>query len=75
MRIIAQLFTRDTGEQGKNEYLVCGLIKTDVPLKTESVNVIDCNFATNLSSRDIHELSEGNCLDSIVKEPIWRRFK
>lgn len=69
---IMQLFIRST--ENKNEYVVCGLIKTKKPYQNESVHVITTDCLTNYECKDIHDISEGQGLDNLMCEPIWRKF-
>lgn len=74
MRVkIAQLFVRKTGgTKAKNTYLVCGIIKTDEPLATESTHLLTADMVTVLESRDVTTYSRGNNLDGIATSPIWK---
>lgn len=74
MRIVGQLFTRDSTALGENEYIVCGIIKTDEPLPTEHVNIISAD-AMALESNSFPMYSRGNGFDGIMRSPMWRRFK
>lgn len=74
MRIkIAQLFVRKpAGIKAKNTYLVCGIIKTDEPLTTESTHLLTADMVTALESRNVAEYSRGNSLDGVMGSPIWK---
>lgn len=70
---IAQLFVRKpVGIKAKNTYLVCGIIKTDEPLATESTHLLTANLVTVLESCDVSIRSKGNNLDGVMFQPIWK---
>ena len=75
MEVLGQVFVRDTGDLEKNVYLVCGLIKTDKPLETEAVHIVQSSLSTVYQVKDCRETSEGRGLDDIMKEPLWRKFR
>ena len=74
MRIkIAQLFVRKPGGfLAKNTYLVCGIIKTDEPLETESTHLLTADVVNVVESRDVKMYSRGNSLDGIMGSPLWK---
>lgn len=70
---VAQLFVREPyGCKEENTYLVCGLIKTNTPLETEATHIFTADLITLYESKSVKEVSEGNGLDGIMKEGIWR---
>lgn len=74
MRInLGQLFVRHTaGITARNTYLVCGIIKTDEPLDTESTHLFTADMVTMLETRDVKSFSAGNDLDGVARSPIWK---
>lgn len=74
MRVrIAQLFVRKPAcIKAKNTYLVCGIIKTDEPLATESTHLLTADMVSVLESRDVTTYSRGNSLDGIIGSPLWK---
>lgn len=74
MRIkIAQLFVRKPcGFVAKNTYLVCGIIKTDEPLATESTHLLAADMVTVTESHDVKSYSRGCNLDGVMTSPIWK---
>lgn len=69
----AQIFVRDIG-LGNNEYLICGIVKTDAPISGESIHVVTAEAVVDHEVKDISGISAGHGLDDLVKEPIWRKF-
>lgn len=70
---VAQLFVRKpVGMKAKNTYLVCGIIKTDEPLSTESTHLLTADMVTVMESRDVSTYSIGNSLDGIMTSPLWK---
>lgn len=73
MKMTAQLFVREGAGLGENEYMVCGIIKSDEKLDKESVHVFNGEMK-DLSVVDRKEIAHGNNFDGIMTKPIWRRF-
>lgn len=69
---LMQLFFRETTED--NVYLVCGLVKTSVPISAESQYLIPFEGYRAICLRAINSISEGKGLDELMQEPIWKRF-
>ena len=70
---VGQLFARRTaGMTAENTYLVCGIIKTDEPLNTETVHLLTADLVNVLESQDVKEYTRGNGLDGIMTSPLWR---
>ena len=70
---VGQLFARRTaGMTAENTYLVCGIIKTDKPLNTETVHLLTSDFVNILESRDVSDYTRGNNLDGVMTSPLWK---
>ena len=70
---VGQLFARRTTEiTAENTYLVCGIIKTDEPLNTETTHLLTADFVNVLESRDVSEYTRGNNLDGVMTTPLWK---
>ena len=70
---VGQLFARRTaGITAENTYLVCGIIKTDEPLDTESTHLLTADLVNVLESRDVKEYTRGNNLDGVMTSPLWK---
>ena len=70
---VGQLFARRTvGITAENTYLVCGIIKTDEPLNTESTHLLTADLVNVLESRDVKEYTRGNNLDGVMTSPLWK---
>lgn len=68
-----QLFVREPyGCKEENTYLVCGLIKTDKALETETTHIITADLVNIYESKNVEVLSRGNGLDGIMRQNIWR---
>lgn len=68
---VGQLFVRDIGGS-ENTYMVCGLIKTDKPLETETTHIFTADMVNVIESKDVSCHSRGNGFDGIMTSPIWR---
>lgn len=68
---VGQLFVRDIGSS-ENTYMVCGIIKTDKPLATETTHIFTADMVNVLESQNVHCYSRGNGFDGIMRSPIWR---
>lgn len=69
---VGQLFARrTTGITAENTYLVCGIIKTDEPLDTETTHLLTANLVDVLESRDVREYTRGQNLDGVMTSPLW----
>lgn len=68
---VAQLFVRDISGS-ENTYMVCGIIKTDKPLATETTHIFTADMVNVLESQNVHCYSRGNGFDGIMRSPIWR---
>lgn len=70
---VAQLFARDIyGCKEENTYMVCGIIKTDKPLSTETVHLITADAVNVLESRNVEDVAQSKGLDDIMQSPLWR---
>lgn len=70
---VGQLFARRTvGITAENTYLVCGIIKTDQPLDTETTHLLTADLVNILESRDVRAYTRGNNLDGIMTSPLWK---
>lgn len=70
---VGQLFVRDIyGCKEENTYMVCGIIKTDNPLSTETVHLITADTVNVLESRNVQEITIGNGLDGVMASPLWK---
>ena len=70
---IGQLFARRTvGITAENTYLVCGIIKTDEPLDTESTHLLTADLVNILESRDVRTYTRGENLDGVMTTPLWK---
>lgn len=70
---VGQLFARRTvGITAENTYLVCGIIKTDEPLDTESTHLLTADLVSVLESRDVRTYTKGQSLDGIMTSPLWK---
>ena len=70
---VGQLFARDIyGCKEENTYMVCGIIKTDQPLPTETVHLITTDNVNILESRDVREITQGQGLDGVMTSPLWK---
>lgn len=70
---VGQLFVRDIyGCTEENTYLVCGIIKTDKPLSTETVHLLTADDIQIHESKDVSFDSRGNGLDGIMQQPHWK---
>ena len=68
----AQLFVRHTSVTDDGRYMICGLIKSDTPLKDGSVYTISNLKGDLLLIEDRKEETIGKALDQVMQEPIWR---
>ena len=68
----AQLFVRNTSVTDNGRYMICGLIKSDTPLKDGSVYTISNLKGDLLLVEDRKEETIGKALDQIMRSPIWR---
>lgn len=70
---VGQLFIRDiAGSKEPNTYMVCGIIKTDIPLEVESTHLISADDVKIYEIRDVKEYARGNGFEGIMTSPIWR---
>ena len=70
---VGQLFVRDiySGTE-ENTYMVCGIIKTDKPLDTETTHIFTADMMNVIESRNVEDISIGNGFEGIMTSPIWR---
>ena len=68
----AQLFVRHTSVTDDGRYMVCGLIRSDEPLKDGSVYTISNLKGDLLLVEDRKEETAGKALDQVMRTPIWR---
>ena len=70
---VGQLFAREiAGSTEENTYLVCGIIKTDKPLETESIHIFTADMVNVLETNYIKHIACGNNLDGLMQERIWK---
>lgn len=73
--MILQLFVRDNvpADFGENVYMVCGLVKSDIPLNDECIHLLQGQFQ-GVECKNVSSVSRGNNLDGVMLSPIWRKF-
>ena len=70
---VAQLFVRDIACcKEPNTYMVCGIIKTDEPLETESTHLLSADDLKLYETKDVSEYSEGADFSGVMESPIWK---
>lgn len=70
---VGQLFARDIyGCKEENTYMVCGIIKTNESLSTETTHLITADDMNILESRDVRDITSGQGLDGVMTSPLWK---
>lgn len=70
---VGQLFVRNIyGCKEENTYMVCGIIKTNEPLSTETTHLITADNMNILESRDVRDITRGQGLDNVMTSPLWK---